>query len=343
MSDRMWMVRGDSGNLFDDFHDNGCVAIGWHELATAQPGMSRTDLFAIYRKARPEFKTGTITSGVGQVWRFLNEIKLTDWVVTYNPSTRKYLVGEIYGEPKSYPRPEEHMTWTRDVTWHSEIDRDALSAPTKRALGPTLTIFQISASAATEIRARAQKQEIADIRTAGIPIVDENGDPIPEDLDDQEEAVRQDVEAQSIEFIKDRISKLDWDDMQELVAGILRAMGYKTRVSPPGSDRGVDIIASPDGLGFSPPRIVVEVKHRRGQMGSKEVRSFLGGRHNDDRGLFVSTGGFSKEARYEGDRAKFPMMLWELDDIVRHIVENYEALDAATKQLVPLKRLYWPA
>ncbi len=84
--------------------------------------------------------------------------------------------------------------------------------------------------------------------------------------------------------------------MQDLVAGILRAMGYKTLVSPAGADRGKDIIASPDGFGFEPPRIVVEVKHRNARMGSSEIRSFLGGRHKDDRGLYVSTGGFTKEA-----------------------------------------------
>ena len=32
------------------------------------------------------------------------------------------------------------------------------------------------------------------------------------------------------EFIKDKILQLDWEEMQELVAGILRAMGYKTIV-----------------------------------------------------------------------------------------------------------------
>jgi restriction system protein len=47
--------------------------------------------------------------------------------------------------------------------------------------------------------------------------------------------------------------------MQQLVAGILRAMGYKTQISPPGVDRGKDIVASPDGFGFEHPRIVVEV------------------------------------------------------------------------------------
>jgi len=36
---------------------------------------------------------------------------------------------------------------------------------------------------------------------------------------------------QGIEFIKDKVNELDWEEMQELVAGLLRAMGYKTRIS----------------------------------------------------------------------------------------------------------------
>ena len=146
-----------------------------------------------------------------------------------------------------------------------------------------------------------------------------------------------------ISLMKDQVSALDWDDMQELVAGILRAMGYRTQVSPPGADRGKDIMASPDGFGFEHPRIVVEVKHRKEQMGSQAIRSFLGGRHKDDRGLFVSTGGFSKDAYYEADRAAVPLSLWTLDSLVRTLVEHYDSTDSETKRLVPLKRLYIPA
>lgn len=79
-------------------------------------------------------------------------------------------------------------------------------------------------------------------------------------------------------------------------------MGYKTRISPQGSDRAKDIIASPDGFGFEQPRIVVEVKHRKETMGAPEIRSFLGGRHKDDKGLYVSTGGFTTQARYEAEK-----------------------------------------
>jgi restriction system protein len=129
-----------------------------------------------------------------------------------------------------------------------------------------------------------------------------------------------------------------------LSPGLLRAMGYKTQVSPPGADRGKDIIASPDGFGFEQPRIVVEVKHRPGsRMGAQEIRSFLGGRHKDDKGLYVSTGGFSNDARYEAERASIPVMLMDLDDLVSAVLEHYEQMDIDAKSLLRLTKIYWPA
>lgn len=90
-------------------------------------------------------------------------------------------------------------------------------------------------------------------------------------------------------------------------------MGYKVRISPPRADRSKDIVASSDGLGFEKPRMVVEVKHRRGTMGSPETICFLGGRRKDDKGLYASTGGFTKEARHEADRASIPITLMDLE------------------------------
>jgi restriction system protein len=37
---------------------------------------------------------------------------------------------------------------------------------------------------------------------------------------------------QAYDLVQKKILTLRWDQMQELVAGILRAMGYKTRISP---------------------------------------------------------------------------------------------------------------
>ena len=130
--------------------------------------------------------------------------------------------------------------------------------------------------------------------------------------------------------------------MQELVAGLLRGMGYKTTVSPRGPDRGRDIIASPDGLGFEDPRIVVEVKHRTVSMDSQKIRSFTGGLRPGHKGLYVSTGGFSKDARYEAERSNIPITLIDLDALVKLLVEYYDKIDVDTKLLVPLAKIYWP-
>jgi restriction system protein len=151
------------------------------------------------------------------------------------------------------------------------------------------------------------------------------------------------LQEQAIERIKDRLLALDWDEMQEMVASLLRALGYRTLVSPSGPDRGKDIIASKDGFGFEPPRIVVEVKHRRGAMGAPEIRAFLGGRHAQDKGLYVSTGGFTREAYFEAERASTVTHLMTLDDLARALMDNYDRLDERGRALLPLVRVYWPA
>jgi restriction system protein len=286
----MWMVRGEAGSLFDSFREREVAAIGWSQLAAhAKPGVGRKQLIALYQSAEPQMKQGTVISGASQVWRFVNEIQDGDWVITYSPANRLYLIGKVRGPAEHHSEwAELGMSLVRKVQWQEqELPRDNLGTNTKNSLGSTLTIFEVPSSAAAEVIAALKGKPVLQVEEAEESIAD----PLAN------------IESQALERIKDRVNELDWDEMQLLVAGILRAMGYKTQVSPPGSDRGKDIVASPDGFGFEHPRIVVEVKHRKGQMGSQDIRSFLGGRHKDDRGLYVSTGGFSKDAQYEADRA----------------------------------------
>ncbi len=101
-------------------------------------------------------------------------------------------------------------------------------------------------------------------------------------------------EAHSNELREDRVSSLARELMQRLVVETLEAMCFKADVSPRGSDRGIDLIAYPDGLGVNEPQNFVEVKHRLGtRMGADQLRTILSGRQHRDRCLYVSTGGFS--------------------------------------------------
>ena len=103
-------------------------------------------------------------------------------------------------------------------------------------------------------------------------------------------------------------------------------------------------MASPDGLGLESPRIKAEVKHRpTTSIGSGDVRSFIAGLREGDRGVYVSTGGFTKDARYEAERSINPVTLVNLDDLATLVVSHYEAFDVDGRTLLPLVRIYMPA
>jgi restriction system protein len=324
---KTWMVRAGRDAMFiDDFREKKRVSIGWRALGSLDAYATRDDLARGVAKQWPEWHRQAQAMATGQVWRFKTEILIGDTVVTYDPSLRCYLVGEVIGDYAFEPTSAEQPN-VLPVSWKGEVSRDLLSATTKNSLGAISTIFLVPQEAAADIARALTSQKPAEH---------------PEIIAAEEEQIAEDMQVKALEFVKDRAAKLDWDQMQRLVAGLLRAMGYKTRISPAGPDRGKDIIASPDGLGFESPRIVVEVKHRQGAMGSQEIRSFLGGRHKDDKGLYVSTGGFTKDARYEAERASIPLSLMDIDELVEAVIENYESLDNETRQLLPLRRLYWP-
>lgn len=325
----MWMVRAASGGrLADEFKDKGIVAIGWEDVGDLSRYGDKAAILEAVKTAWPEWAEGKCQSSASQLIRFRDQIKVGDRVISYDSSRRTYLVGTISGPYKHLPDVLGPFENTHSVKWEGEVERDVLSSLTRNRLGSTLTLFRITDFAADEIEAALRGKPLAP----------------PEDVEEtEEEADVDDVREQSREHIKDKISRLDPYQYQDLVAGLLRAMGYKTRVSPPGADRGIDIIASPDGFGFEPPRIVVECKHRKGAMGSQEIRSFLGGRHKDDKGLYVSSGGFTKEAKYEAERANIPITLMDMDDLVKAVIEHYENMDTETRLLLPLVRVYWPA
>jgi len=329
------MVRNNGGEYADEFLSQKIVAVGWKEAGPLGELRSRDAIIERIKKTWPQWKSLKAVVSGSQLNRIVNVMKSGDKVITYDPSKRIYHMGKISGEYAFDRQADDILANRRPVDWESQISRDSLSAPTKNSLGSSLSLFEVPESA---------EREIDDLLSGKRSEALESEKISGAETDAVAQYLLDDLRAKAKESIKDRIIGLGWDDMQELIAGILRAMSYKTLVSPQGSDRGKDIVASRDGFGFEQPRIVVEVKHRPNQsMGSQDIRSFLGGRHKDDRGLYVSTGGFSKEAKYEADRASIPLMLMDIDDLVEAVVKHYEQLDLETRTLLPLSKIYWPS
>lgn len=333
---RVWMIRAGEGSyLADEFLSSHIVAIGWNEIGPLGEDFS-FDLFKErFTEAYPDDSKSRVNMCVSQLWKFVQEIKIGDKVVTYDSTTRLYWRGEVrssYQFSKDFTN--NHF---RIVDWEDgPIDRDALKPETKNTLGAIMTLFELS----KEIWDEMDKNHPGYISNEQI----ENMDAAGREFEKMQlEELKQSAIARSLEFIKDMISKLSWQETEQLAAGLLRALGYKIRMTSKGPDLGSDIIAAPDELGLEEPKIRVEVKKRdKDKIQAPEIRNFIGGMRGHHKGIFITTTGFTKEALYESERANFAITLIDFDWFVELLVNNYDQLDPETKALVPLKRIYWP-
>lgn len=134
-------------------------------------------------------------------------------------------------------------------------------------------------------------------------------------------------------------------DLQAMVAALLGAMGYHVAwVSPPGPDKGIDILAYTDPLGTQVPRIKVQVKRHDNSISVDGLRSFMAVLGDQDVGIFVSTGGFTTAAEQEArTQEKRKITLLDLEKLFDLWVEHYSKLSEGDKRFLPLKPVYYIA
>ena len=155
----------------------------------------------------------------------------------------------------------------------------------------------------------------------------------------------EEAEEKAWEQIQQFLQNMNPYEFQELVADLLRAMDYHVSwVAPPGKDRGIDIIAYTDPLGASVPRIKVQVKHRDQPTSVEGLRAFMSVLGTDDLGLYVSSGGFTSDARDEArTQERRKVTLLDLETFFDLWVEHYEKLSQEARQRFPLKPIHFLA
>ena len=176
---------------------------------------------------------------------------------------------------------------------------------------------------------------------------------IAEDLGTDESEADAVTETMSVEIaeeaawghIQGHLASMDPYEFQDLVAALLKAMGYHVGwVSPPGPDRGIDIVAYTDPLGATGPRIMVQVKRRQDKTNVDGVRSFLAVLGPHDVGLYISAGGFTSDAEREvRSQENRRITLIDLETLFDLWVEHYEAIDDPDRILLPLRPVYFLA
>ncbi|MDH5716956.1 MAG: Mrr restriction system protein [Spirochaetia bacterium] len=175
------------------------------------------------------------------------------------------------------------------------------------------------------------------------------------DIDDdetvEEESDIQDLtltqkEEEALEGLKKYIYAKNPYEFQDLVAALLRGMGYFTPfVAPKGKDGGIDIIAYQDPLGAKNPRIKLQVKHRPDTKATaKEIKQLMGVLSKEGEiAIFVASGGFTSDATQFTRDSHTHVELIDINKFINLWIDFYEKMTDEDKSMLPLKPIYFLA
>ena len=323
----VWGIHAGAASEADDlFLKGNCIAIGWVRVGNLSIiGADRETLKAKVAEAYPERKPGAIPVYAGVLYRFLHEMKPGDFVVYPSKRDRQVHIGRIEGPYRHDPSVHSHYANLRPVQWLRAVPRTQFTQGALYEIGSAVTLFQV--------------RNYADEFLAA---VERKAPPPPPEEDETVALVAEDIEETTRDFILKKLSQeLIGHPLADFIAHLLNAMGYRTRVSSPGPDKGVDVLAHKDELGFEPPIVKVQVKSTSGSVGDPEVSALYGKVGNDEFGLLVTLGTFTNQARNFAD-GKSNLRLIDGVELVDLILRHYEQFDSRYKGLIPLKRVYVP-
>jgi len=150
-NDIMWIVRaGDKGVLIDVFQNKGIVAIGHNYLGDLANVSGEEEIREKLRECRPQFNERQIGMRVKKISSFLYDMTLGEWIITYNPKNREYLIGKIISKYKHDPESGKYHN-IRRVKWSHSVKRDNLSESFQKQLGRPPAVFLVKKQVAKEI------------------------------------------------------------------------------------------------------------------------------------------------------------------------------------------------
>lgn len=321
----LWMVRaGKYGEQENIIFENNVFAVEWNELGDLSKIKTKDELKEIYQKIYTDTSKNRMATHISQIWRFVHEIKIGDLVSIPLKIKNSIMFGIVEGEYK-YQKLSENVKHTRKAKWIKEIPRTEIEQDLLYSFGALLTVCQI-------------KKNNAERRIKQLLSLEGRE---PKTMEKEEEEI--DIETYAQDQITKYIDrKFKGHGLARLVDAILQAQGYTTRVSPPGPDGGVDILASGGFLGFDEPKICVQVKSTSSPVDVKIVRELRGimSKVKAKQCLFVSWAGFNNNSLKEVRDEFFNTRLWDSKELLKAIFKYYEKFNDELKAELPLKRIW---
>jgi restriction system protein len=317
---RIWGIHTKDDRLF---LDDNVVAIGWKEMGNLLGiDASREAFKDKYAAVYPDGKKGSVPLGSGMLYRFCHEVQIGDYIVFPSKVDRQINIGIITSKYFHNSSAKEYVQ-QRKVKWQKHLPRTAFSQGALYELGSAMSFFSL----------KNYGEEF-------LAALDKGFKKKANEPDDTVSATSDDIVESTRDFVLKEISRhLKGYDLEEFVANLLNAMGYKTTISPHGGDRGVDITAYKDEL---PPRIIVQVKSQDDDIKETTIQSLKGAMREGDYGLFVTLSNYTKNAKRYLESTPIIRGIngTELVDLV---LKYYDALDEKYQNIIPLQRVYIPA
>lgn len=336
---RLWLVRlGKNGEQESQALATSKVLLGFRVrgLGTAK---DRDAVLAAVRNANVDLKPKTQLNFAAQLNQFCNQMQLGDLIVVPLKTTGQIAVGEVAG-PFFQPDAEGVA---RNVKWlKQDVSRESFRQDLLYSFGAFMTVCEIS-------RNDALRRVSTVIKTGADPgfetgvNLSKDTEPEPSTIGESDPEVARDLGELARDQIERKMaSAFTGHDFTRLVAEILKAQGYLVNVSPPGADRGIDIVAGQGALGFSAPRLVVQVKSGNFVVDQPTLQALIGAVQDAhaDQGLIVSWGGFNRLVDARRNELFFRIRLWSRTQLVDALLEVYERLPEEFRAELALKRIW---
>lgn len=320
---RVWGIHTKDDNLF---LQKDVIAIGWKEIGDLSKIKAERDAFKEkYAQVYPEAKKGSIANGAGMLYRFACEVQIGDYVVFPSKIDRRINIGIVEGNYEYNPDAVEYVQQHK-VKWLKHLPRTAFSQGALYEVGSAMSFFSIKNYSDEYLSALEKNFKKEDISNDS-------------EEDESVGATADEIIESTKDFILKELSKnLKGYDLEQFVANLLNAMGYRTSVSAHGGDSGIDITAYKDEL---PPRILVQVKSQDGDIKESTIQSLKGAMREGDYGLFVTLSNYTKNAQKYLESTPIIRGI-NGTELVDLILKYYEDLSEKYRKMIPLKMVYIP-
>lgn len=334
---RLWLVRlGKHGEQEAHALETGELVLGF-QYGDLTGAKDREAMLRIIGRAVPDANPKRHVHFAAQLNQFCNTMQVGDLAVVPLKTESKIAIGEVIGACTMTVggNPVRRVRWLRP-----DVPRDAFRQDLLYSFGAFMTVCEITrndALARVEAVAKAGRDPGYEAGATVSRTV-----PAAADATSAEDA---DVELDKLarDQIERRIaSAFTGHDLTELIGAILTAQGYLVRVSPPGSDQGIDIVAGRGTLGFDQPRLVVQVKSGDIVADQPTLQALIGAVQDAhaDQGLLVSWGGFKRTVDQRRNELFFRIRLWGREEILNALFEVYDRLPEDIRAELPLRRTW---